>query len=210
VEPGEDEELPQPHQHGKPPGARRLRLDLGLAALLLGAAALIGTAISQHGQSGNPSTSPSGSASVSRTTATPERAVATDFVTLHAGTTTTRISDAARDALQDAFPGARIIAARTVRVHGRNNGGALSALNVTARQGDKRIALALRGALRTDVSRDVGARTGRAFSGGHRITSYEAPLAQYDVVVQVVSPRSKHQDVAPLARLASDTRLLAK
>jgi hypothetical protein len=228
VEPGADEELPQPRRHRDLPRTQRLRLDLGIGALLLGAVAVGATAISHHDSAGKHGVP--GPSSAHRTTALPGLHVATDFVTLSRGPdggwlprpatrpqpcpsgaqciTTTWVPGPAREALQDAFPGATITAQRMARLYVKNYGDALTALNLEATQGDKRITLALHGAPPTDASSDVGNRTGTVLFGGHRIVSYETALAQYDVLVQVVAPAGDRVSIAALAQLASDGRLL--
>jgi hypothetical protein len=124
--------------------------------------------------------------------------------------TTNTIPDPVREAVQDAFPGARVTAARMVRLYVRNYGDALTGLDVEARRGGEHIALHLRGAARTDIGRGAGHETGSVLFGGHRIVTYETTLVQYDVLVQVVAPAASHVDVAPLAQLAGDVRLLRR
>jgi cobalamin biosynthesis protein CbiG len=122
----------------------------------------------------------------------------------------TELAQSARTAVRDAFPGARITLAREVRLHVKNYGDALTAVDVRARRGDARIFVSLRGAARTDVGRGAGSRAGTIISGHHRITQYETTLAQYDVLVQVIARANQHQAIAPLARLANDVRLVAR
>lgn len=228
------EELPQPRRHRELPRRLRLRLDLTLGALLLALAALVGTALGHHGGSAT-STTPAAPPASSAIPAPPSGSPlpsGTSFVTVAPAreggslsrpgfypqlcraqtecVSVTAVAQSARTAVRDAFPGARITMAREVRLHVKNYGDALTAMDVRARRGDARIFVSLRGAARTDVGRDAGSRAGTLISGHHRITQYETTLAQYDVLVQVVVRANQHQDIAPLARLANDVRLVAR
>jgi hypothetical protein len=108
----------------------------------------------------------------------------------------------------DAFPGAQITGARTVRLYVKDGGDSLTALDVNARRGAERIKLQLRGAARTELGPDAGGRGGMLRFGAQRIVQYETTRAQYDVLVQVVAPADEHVELAALAQLARDDRLL--
>lgn len=210
-DPGLDEELPPPRSRA----ADRRRLVLGFVAGSLLLVALIARALAHGGGSTGVATGPS----ASRPLGLP---VATEFVTmtpvkggwlprgaaeaLHCRAdcvTIPAVSDAVREAIADAFPGARVTSARTVRLEIPNFGRANWSLRVDALAGDRIVLLQVRGSAQGD-------RGGyeQSVIGGYAISRFQATLVQYHVLVQVVAPAGEQQARAPLERLAGDVRLL--
>lgn len=215
--PDEEELLPQPRSHQDGTRAKRLRRDVGIAALALLAATLVGTAIAQHGGTDHhPGASTSGRPL--------ELPAATDFVTLgptgaaylpetavdavtcpsHAVCTVRyQVSEPVRDAVEEAFPGAVITAAKTIRMTVQNFGSANWSLQVRAQEGDAQIVLDVRGLARSDRTRGYS----RLLYGGRAITRYEAVLGPYYVLIQVITPADLRGPAGPMAQLARDIRL---
>lgn len=217
-----EEELP-PRGRRQLPRSQRLRLDLGLGVLGLVVAALIGNALAHHGgkpsstssngpRTGSPAPAATNAVNVTRGAhgALPAPAPRARCPSKTECITYFGVPAPVRAAVAAAFPGARITSGRTVRLYVKNYGQALTSLDVNARRGPEKITLRLRGVAWTDVGRDNQARAGTTVFDGRRTVQYEAPNAQYDVLVEVVTPASRHVAVAPLMRLARDDRLLAR
>lgn len=211
----QDEELPQPRRRLE---ARRLRLELGLAAVLLLVVAVLARSLTHRG-SGTPAATTSAAPSHRVTVQT----FPTDFVTLtpiKGGwlprsaaqalrcpvrcVTIADVSGPVRDAIADAFPGAQVTSARTVRLVVRNFGNANWSLQVRARAGDRLVLLQARGA----ANGDSGGYQQMIFDG-HLISRYAVTLMEYHVLVQVISPADDPPSRAALQQLAGDARLLS-
>lgn len=217
-----EEELPRPRRRQLPRN-QRLRLDLGLGVIGLVVVVLIGNALAHHGGKSSPTSSagpgtgkptPAGTDVVSVGRGAPG-ALPAPAPGVRCPRATECITEfgvplPVRAAVRAAFPGARITSGRTVRLYVKNYGQALTSLDVNARRGPDEIELRLRGVAWTDVGRDDQARAGTTVFDGRRTVQYETPNAQYDVLVQVVTPASRHVAMAPLMRLARDDRLLAR
>jgi hypothetical protein len=217
--PSLDEELPQPRRRTK--RARMLRLDLGVAAVLLAGVAIIAGRATHDGHAPALATSGSPVASGSQVASgTPVTTTSGTWVPL-AVPRSGNLEELARcpqgsecitapiapipvsDALQAAFPGARITFARTVRLYVRNFGQALWSLRVDAQVGDAQVQLRLRGSTPVDKRRED-----RLLFGGHSITRFEDALIQYHVQVEVIAPPDQPAAFETLRQLAGDVRLL--
>jgi hypothetical protein len=209
------EELPQPESRSR--RVRRLRRDLALGAAVLLVILLVAK---NHGDSrtgGRTSTSASAPTASTSMTAIPRalderlpghrvpnrnpRTVALcpkgfDCPVSH------HITAGARAALEAAFPGARVVYARTVRAFVVNFGQAIWAADVRARIGDELLRLRLQPVSRTDH-----ARHGTTLFGGHAITHWESLLSHLLVVIDVVAPADRPASLTAIDRLAHDTRL---
>jgi hypothetical protein len=213
----QDELLPEPRSHQDGTRARRLRRDLGVGAVGLLAAALVGSAIARHGGPGT-------GASPATSSHPHELAAATGFLTLlptaahylpesavDAVACPSRsdciarhdVSQPVRDAVADAFPGAVVFSAEAVHMRVPNFGEANWSLQLRARTGAIEIVLRMRGLAKPD--RSHGYR--RVLFNGTAITRYESVLGPYYVFVEVIGPATQHQSVEQLAGLAKDIRL---
>jgi hypothetical protein len=229
VEPGADEELPQPRRHRDLARAQRLRVDLGIGALGLVLAATVGSALAHHANSSSAARSAPASLSTSRAAApAPLPPIASDFVTVSAVpggwlprpprpfncpyethcVTVAEVPQQVREAVRDAFAGATITFARTMRLYIKNVGNALTALDMTARRGGERITLRLRSIVQTRRGAGGGATAVPVIFNGRRILQYQTRLGRYSVIVQVVAPATERVRLAPLVHLATDIRLL--
>jgi hypothetical protein len=216
------EELAQP---GRRRSRRALRRDLALGAILLFAVVLV----TRHGGGGGagptPTPTPTGSTTHSgSTTAAPVVAPSDPAVTgslavypvpdRHAGDAARcpagfacqvwhGMTVPAQDALQGAFPGARVVRARTERIYVANYGQALWTADVQARAGDEVLRLRLQ-----PRSPDDGEQHGTTLFNGHAITHWESVLDQLRVVIDVIAPADRPASLSAIGRLARDTRLL--
>lgn len=222
---GEEEVLPG---RDRPPN-RRLRLELGGAAVILAVVAGIASAISHHAKPNAAASSTTPVVVAAPAPSVQPAAVASDFVTLspeHGGwiprdpipcpvqgqcITTHGVSMPVRLAVGNAFPGWTIISSRTIRLSVKNYGEALVSLDVDAQLGDARLIIRLRGKdnyVHRSRSDPMGPGVVMLF-GPNRITRYETTLSQFYVTIAVVAPASRRQTIEPLRQLGNDGRLLA-
>jgi hypothetical protein len=107
-----------------------------------------------------------------------------------------------REALQDAFPGARVEHAQTTRIDVKGYGTALWTSNLQARVGDELVRLRVQ-----PRSPDDKQVHGSSLFGGHAITHWESVQNQVRVVIDVVSPADSATPLTAIEQLARDARL---
>src|SRR3954451_5089322 len=115
-----------------------------------------------------------------------------------------RATSAADAALRDAFPGARIVSAHTVRIFVQGYGQALWTAHVRARDGDQLLQLRLQ-----PRSPNDGERHDSMLFDGRAITHWESVLLQLRVVIAVVAPADHPVSLGAVEQLARDPRLLS-
>ena len=107
-----------------------------------------------------------------------------------------------RDALQAAFPGARVVHAQTTRIAAKGYGTALWTSNVQAMVGDELVRLRVQPRRPDDKHLH-----GLSVSGGHAITHWASVQRQIRVVIDVVAPADSTTPLAAIEQLARDARL---
>lgn len=199
----------------------RLRRDLLLAAVLLALVAAVARAMSHRSSS---DASPTGGPSPTASRSAPDSgsgllngSVVDPTATLAPGAQdpfacpatyqcleSAEAGASALTALHAAFPAAVLESASTVRLLSPHDGKPLWFRQLTARDGANEIVV------RVDRARVANADgRGTTRSGGTVVTYYQATLATYHVVVQVIASNGPGQALLPLQKLADDVRLLA-
>jgi hypothetical protein len=205
------EELPQPQRRS---AVRRLRLDLAFGGAVLVVIVLL---TRHHGSSGSATPTPTPTSEVT-SSSTPQ---ALDDEPLgvypvrnrHAGDVARcpagfdcpvshLASAGTRAALEAAFPGARVVTARTVRSVVTGYGQAVWTIEVRARVGASELRMRLQ-----PLSPMDHAQHGTMLFGGHAITHWESMLSQLLVVIDVVAPADNPASLAAIEQLARDARL---
>jgi hypothetical protein len=197
---------------------RRLRLDLGIGALVLFAVLLVvkwkGGGDDPTGSAATTTRAPSSSSSV----ATPRSAEPPPVFPVDTRAEGNRArcprgfqcpvspvaSAGIQRALEAAFPDVRIVAARTVRSVVTGYGQAIWAADVRARAGDHRITLRLQ-----PLSPQDAEKHSTIVFGGHSITRWEGILSQLLVVIDVVSPADHPASLTAVEQLARDGQMLS-
>jgi hypothetical protein len=214
------EELAQPDRRSV---VRRLRLDLALGGAVLIIVLLL---MKRSWHSDNDGWTPTPSPSIPTSTATtrvPEVPPIVPSVSLavfpadsrRAGNVarcpagfTCPVSNIAsagvRAALESAYPGARILSARTVRAIVDGYGQTIWTVDVRARAGAELIQLRIQ-----PVSPEDDEQYTRSLFGGHSITHWESLLSQVLVVIDVVTPADEPASLAAVEQLARDSRMLS-
>jgi hypothetical protein len=200
----------------------RLRRDLLLAALLLALVGAVARAMSHHSSPDTTPTSGPSTSTASRSAPDTGSGLLNGSVVDPTGTVAPGAQDPfacpatyqclesadagspAVTALRAAFPAAVLESASTVRLLSPHDGKPLWFRQLTARNGAAEILVRVD---RAGVPNSDGRGTTR--SGGTVVTYYQATLANYHVVVQVIATNGPGQALPPLQKLAADVRLLA-
>ena len=206
------EELAQP-----PPrvSARRLRLDLALgAAVLVGIVLLTRPHGNGTGGGSPPTPTATAAASTPPQTGTAGPAVypapyrhVRDVASCPDGSRCQRFAGltlGTKAALEAAFPGVRVLRARTVRIYVTGYGTAVWTSDIRARAGDQLVHLQVQ-----PGSPEDGVRHRTTLFGGHSITHWETALHQARVLIEVVAPADRPASLAAVGQLAHDARLLS-
>jgi hypothetical protein len=109
-----------------------------------------------------------------------------------------------RAALDAAFPGARVISARTVRTVVAGYGQSVWTMDVRARADGTEIRLRVQ-----PLSPEDKPQHGTTLFNGHALTHWESALSQMLVVIDVIGPADVPPPLAAMDQLAHDARMLS-
>jgi hypothetical protein len=109
-----------------------------------------------------------------------------------------------RAALEAAFPGARVLAARTVRAVVQGYGQTVWAMDVRARVGAAELRMRVQPLSPADRPEH---RT--TLFNGHALTHWQSTLSQVLVLIDVVAPADSPASLSAIEQLARDARLVS-